>query len=421
MPWFSRVAATLVVGSVLAAACSSDSSGSLTDGGGPVATLGAIAGSTSGDAQIEATGEPIVVATLLDEDNILAHMDRLPGVAFIATVEQLNKAGGLLGRPIKVVRESTESRMSVVDNAARRVIAAGADLIVMTCELDFAEPAIDRAAEAGILVISPCASEAAWGTGDAGSLAFSMTAPVAEYSAQLAELLWRDNFRSVGVVWDNASPEALSECDSFSERWEELGGTVDHQVPMPNLAFVEEFTKQKDLTEPLGEVDVIFMCAFQRLGTATMSTLRDLGVLTPIFGGLTMDNATFRPVDVEGLGDYRMASFASVAGDDPAPLVASSIEAYRAVDGIPPGSGRFVLGVDLAAVWAAAVQVTGTTDGTTLADAIRRFEVIEGASGQIRFDGTNSMVNRDLRILRHSSGRMVFEQLLESPNTQPSQ
>ena len=92
MPWFSRVAATLVVGSVLAAACSSDSSGSLTDGGGPVATLGAIAGSTSGDAQIEATGEPIVVATLLDEDNILAHMDRLPGVAFIATVEQLNKA-----------------------------------------------------------------------------------------------------------------------------------------------------------------------------------------------------------------------------------------------------------------------------------------------------------------------------------------
>ncbi len=412
MARFSRLGALLALGVLAAAACSGSSAPS--DAAavvGPTASAPVAAVADPGSGAPGADGAPIIVGTILDDDNILAPLDHQAHVGFEAAVRQINERGGLLRRPVQVMSVSSESRMSVVDDAARRLVDAGAVLVVVTCELDFAAPAVVRTEEAGVLVISPCGGEKLWGSGAAGVLAFSMISPIPTYGAQIADLLWSEGPRSAGLLWEQGIPDAVSECAGFGERWTELGGTITVEQSLPFLSAAAALADQPNVLAALGDADVVFLCAFQRISTLALSTIREAGVLTPVVGGLTVDNATFRPVDVAGLGDFRLISFASTAGDDPAPAVAAAIDAFRLVDGIPPSSGRFVLGADLATAWAQVVESEQTLDGATLARALRDAQRLSLVSGDASFVGTQALQGRTLRVLVHRDGAMVFDRL----------
>ena len=164
----------------------------------------------------------------------MAPHDRQPGVAFVGEIERINENGGLLGKQITIIRVNSESRLSVIDNAAKKLIEAGAQLLVLTCELDYAGPALTRAKEAEVLVISPCATETQWGTGAVDKLAFSLTTQSQKYGVELANLLWDEGKRTVGVLWDNSAPEPIQECSAFKNRWRQLGGrtTIDSAINM---------------------------------------------------------------------------------------------------------------------------------------------------------------------------------------------
>ena len=106
--------------------------------------------------------DTIVVGVIIDEENLMSPHDRQAGVSFVGEINKLNESGGILGKQVTVIRVNSESRLSVVDAAAKKLIEAGVQLLVLTCELDYAAPAVRRAKEAEVLVISPCATETEW-------------------------------------------------------------------------------------------------------------------------------------------------------------------------------------------------------------------------------------------------------------------
>lgn len=358
--------------------------------------------------------DPVVEVTrvglIIDEENLMASYDRQPGVAFVGAIEELNRNGGLLGKPIELLRINSESRLSVIDTAAEKLIEAGVQLLVVTCELDFATPAIQRAKEAEVLVISPCASEEEWGSGEVDNLAFSMTTRPAAYGAELANYLWEQEYRSVAIFWDDTSPETIQECLAFRDSWRNLGGwsTVESAI---NMVTAPSVIGPADRNKTL-DVDVIITCATQRVGILTLELIRGAGWLTPIIAGPSLDSASFFPSDVSGLGDFRMVSFASTEGDDPYPAVNKATEYFKNIDGISPASGRFILGADLADLWKQAVELAGTADSRLVAQTIKSFESIEVPSGTIEFEGTQAVTKRALRMLRHSEGVMIFDTLM---------
>jgi hypothetical protein len=184
------------------------------------------------DESAPVEGEPVLIGVLLDNSNVMAGTDRQPGVAFVAAIERLAAEGGLDGRPVEVRWVNTTSRMSVIDEEAANLLEAGADLLVVTCELDFARPAVDRAVEAGVLVVSLCGPEPAWGNGELGSTAFSMMPAVEELGAIMAEHVWTEGHREISIVIDETAPEPQAECRGFRERWEALGGRVATAIPV---------------------------------------------------------------------------------------------------------------------------------------------------------------------------------------------
>ena len=358
------------------------------------------------------TSDVIRVGIIFDEENIMASYDRQPGVGFIGMIEEINRQGGVLGKRVEVLRENSQSRLSVIDNAARRLIENGVQLIVVTCELDYAAPAIRRAKEAEVLVISPCASEENWGLGDVDSLAFSMVTRPKVYGAQMADFLWGQGARTTAIFWDDTVPETIQECIAFRDRWRSLGGrsTVESAI---NMVTAPSVIGPADRNKSL-DVDVVAVCATNRVGVLTLQLIRGAGWLTPIVAGPSLDSASFFPSDITGIGDFRMVSFASTNGDDPSLSVNQAADYFEMIDGIPPASGRFILGSDLAELWKQAVIAAGTADSRFVADAIKSFgPLIAVPSGTISFEGTQAVAKRVLRMLRHTSGYMVFESIIE--------
>ena len=355
--------------------------------------------------------EIIRVGVIIDEENIMSAYDRQPGVAFIGMIEEMNRQGGLLGQRVEVLRENGESRLSVIDKAAEKLIASGVQLLVVTCELDYAAPAVTRAKEAEVLLISPCASEENWGLGDVDTLAFSMVTRPKVYGAQLADFLWGQGNRTTAIFWDNTVPETIQECLAFRDRWGNLGGvsTVESAI---NMVTAPSVIGPADRYKSL-DVDVIVVCATNRVGILTLQLIRGAGWLTPIVAAPSLDSASFFPADVPGLGDFRMVSFAADNGDDPSLAVNQAADYFEIIDGIPPASGRFILGADLAELWIQAVNIAGTADSRVVAEVIKSFESIEVPSGAISFEGTQAVTKRTLRILRHTGGYMTFDALLE--------
>lgn len=355
--------------------------------------------------------DTIVVGVIIDEENLMAPHDRQPGVAFVGEIERVNENGGLLGKQITIIRVNSESRLSVIDNAAKKLIEAGAQLLVLTCELDYAGPALTRAKEAEVLVISPCATETQWGTGAVDKLAFSLTTQSQKYGVELANLLWDEGKRTVGVLWDNSAPEPIQECSAFKNRWRQLGGrtTIDSAI---NMVTATDIINAGDRARTL-DADSIALCAFNRVGTLALQRIRGAGWLTPVIAGVTMDSAAFRPLDVPGIGDFRLLSFASTSNDDPFPEVRNAAVNFVSIDGVPPASGRFVLGADLAKLWVYAVTEAGTSNSLAVADQIKSIDTFDAVSGPISFGGTQAVLRRVLRVLEQIEGDMVYQKVWE--------
>ncbi len=363
------------------------------------------------EARNTADEDVIRVGVIIDEENIMSPYDRQPGVAFIGMMEEFNRQGGLLGKKIEVLRENSESRLSVIDSAAERLIRSGVQLLVVTCELDFAAPAVKQAKEAEVLLISPCASEEDWGLGEVDTLAFSMVTRPKVYGAQLADHLWGEGDRTTAIFWDDTVPETIQECIAFRDRWRTLGGrsTVESAV---NMVTAPSVIGPADRLGSL-DVDVVVVCATNRVGVLTLQLIRGAGWLTPIVAGPSLDSASFFTSDIPNLGDFRMVSFASTRGDDPYVGVNQAAVHFQSIDGIPPASGRFILGADLAELWFQAVNLAGATDSRIVAETIKSFESFSVPSGLIKFEGTQAVTVRTLRMLRNVSGYMVFESLVE--------
>ena len=356
----------------------------------------------------------IRVGLIIDEENIMSSYDRQPGVAFVGMIEEYNRQGGLLGKRIEVLRENGESRLSVINGAAEKLIKSGVQLLVVTCELDFAAPVVRQAKEAEVLLISPCASEEDWGLGEVDTLAFSMVTRPKAYGAQLADHLWGEGNRTAAIFWDDTVPETIQECIAFRDRWRNLGGTSTVESAV-NMVTAPSVIGPADRLGSL-DVDAIAVCATNRVGVLTLQLIRGAGWLTPIVAGPSLDSASFFTSDIPNLGDFRMVSFAGTRGDDPYVGANQAAVYFQNIDGIPPASGRFILGADLAELWFQAVNFAGTTDSRVVAETIKSFESFNVPSGLIKFEGTQAVTKRTLRILRNVGGHMVFESLIQEPN-----
>ncbi len=331
----------------------------------PVASFLALAAATSmlaGSAQA-ADIKPLQIGFAIAQSGWLSNYDSAPFKAAVLRIDEINKAGGLLGRKIeyKVIDTKTERERSAT--AGAELVQAGVDLLVVSCDYDFGAPAALAGNKAKIISISLCAADPKMGVQGVGPYAFTANSAaqsegiaIAEYAQKLLKL------KTAYILEDVTIEYNKSACAGFRAAWIAGGGEAaivgKDSFKNDDPSIAAQITRLKGLPKP---PDAIFLCTFTPGGASAVRQIRAAGIDTPILTSTAMvDNYWLKAVP--GLKNFYLPAFMSLYGDDPRPEMNAFLTNFKARWNEAPVSSYSVLGYSLIEQWAYGVTTAGSAN-----------------------------------------------------------
>ena len=319
----------------------------------------------AGAAQAE---DPIIIGAAIAQSGFIAPYDEGPAKAMEIAVEEINAAGGLLGRPLKIIYADTKSDIAYGATAAQEVIDQGAVMVVVTCDYDFGGAAASVANGLNLITFSTCAGDPKFGPLGIGPNAFTLATSASGQAAAMAEWAYNEKgWRSAYLLLDTTIAFDATWCDTFKRRWTELAGadallgedTFGGEDPQ----IASQITRLKALP---AAPDVIALCSFPPAGASAMRQLRAAGVATPIMGSESWDGDYWIEA-VPDLSDMYFVTYASVFGTDPRDAQKAFMDKFQAKYAAAPVTSHAVTGYSVIEAWTTAVGRAGTLD----ADPVR--------------------------------------------------
>jgi len=127
-----------------------------------VVAAGAMAATAAWSIDAVKADDAVVVGGAVALSGFIAPYDD-PHKGAILAIDELNAAGGVLGKQIKWVAADTKSDPAQGANAAIDVLEQGAQLVIVTCDYDFGSPAAITAQSRGVMSFSLCAGDPKFG------------------------------------------------------------------------------------------------------------------------------------------------------------------------------------------------------------------------------------------------------------------
>lgn len=311
--------------------------------------------------------DEIIIGATLSLTGIQAPLDE-PGLrgAQLA-VDELNEAGGILGKQVRLINLDGKSDPVTAGNNAEQLIAQGADAIIAPCDFDFGGPASRAAQNAGLVGISTCASSPLYSSTNLGDKQFTLSMWNTTMGAAAAEWAYSERgLKNAYVVTDTFIDYTKSLSEYFSASMEHLGGTVIGQDTYTQGD--QNFSAQLQRLKATGaDADVIFVSSYMPDLALIIREIRAAGITTPIFGGDSYDDPELPKVLGSEFGNDVTYATHSYLSDDASPLVSHFLESYEKANGEAPDTAMVTTGYDTVNVLAQAMEAAGTTDGAKVA------------------------------------------------------
>jgi branched-chain amino acid transport system substrate-binding protein len=380
------VAALLAALALGVAACGGDD-----DEGAPADTQGTTAPAETG---------PITIGWAFDSSGQMAPFDGPALAAAKIRVDQLNEQGGVDGRELQI--ETCDTQNNDPERAkvcATTLLEGDADIVFVTCDVDFATPVVQETISQGTLAIAPCIGTDQMGPkrfGDQGRLAFSFGNVAQDEGSAMAEFAWEQGWRSAALATNTLLVYFQNVVQAFEARFTELGGEI---VARETYATGSDNVDAAVSRLNAAKADVIVTStAFGEL-PALVSGVRALGNDTPILNSWAGDG-TYWATDNPQVTNYYAVTYASVFGDDPSDDVRELIDALTGA-GSQPGTGGFLAGAGaIDGVVEAIRRAGGSTEGEVLASELEQFDDVETVSGNVNFSPElHTVFGREYRVI----------------------
>ncbi len=370
-----------------------------------IVALVAVAGTNAGAA---ASGKPIVIGAAIDLTKNMAPFDAPALEAAKIEIAKINAAGGVNGRPLemKFINDQLDPTQTKAD--ATKLVAQGVNVGWVTCDVDYATPAIQTFLAAKLLTVSPCIGTDQMGPsrfGAAGQLAFTFGNMAQQDGAAAAEYAISRGWKTADVVTDKLLVYFQNVCTGFTDRFQQLGGTIVDQ---------ESFTQgDKTINNVATRINgkaarvIAFCTSFAADQPAFVAGLRTLGNKTPIIDGWASDGNYWWPKNPK-VTNFYFVTYASALAPDPSPAV-RAFEAKMAAIKQPAQTGGFITGADAVDAIAYAVKKTGSTDGAKLAAVLSHLHKFQTLGGPISFTPTvHSATGRPYRVIEVNNNVAKF-------------
>ncbi|HZT44946.1 MAG TPA: ABC transporter substrate-binding protein, partial [Gaiellaceae bacterium] len=195
-----------------------------------VVAVGTTVGVTTASGK-SAAKAPIIIGAAIDTSGQMSPFNNPALTAAQLEIAKINAAGGVNGRPLRIITCNTQnSKPDVSTSCASSLISKGAVIGWVTCDVDFATPAILTFLNKRLLTIAPCIGTDQMGPkrfGKKGKLAFSFGNVAQDEGAAMAEYAWKvKKWKTAVTVTDNVIVYFKNVVQAFSSRFKQLGGKV---------------------------------------------------------------------------------------------------------------------------------------------------------------------------------------------------
>ncbi|REJ32768.1 MAG: branched chain amino acid ABC transporter substrate-binding protein [Bacillota bacterium] len=299
--------------------------------------------------------------------------------------DQINARGGVLGRPIEIVIGDDQGEVRQSALTAQRMIAEGVVAVISSYGSSITEAAQLIYEDAGLLNIAY------------GATAETLTQHGHQYFFRtsfrddrqgdfFAELVTTHlNLERVAIIHDNSTfARGLAEAARRS-----LAGKPGVQV-----VFYDAITAgERDFTATISRMrttnpEVVYFTAYYPEAGLFLRQMRDAGVDALFVGGNAAINDEFIEIAGREIAAGSLITQEPLPTDLDYPESIQFLNEYVARHGAPPSTPWPVYAADALNVIVAAIEATGSTDSTVLANYIRNELNINGITGPISFEPT---------------------------------
>jgi branched-chain amino acid transport system substrate-binding protein len=322
-------------------------------------------------------------------------------------MDEINGAGGVNGRKIRVITEDDQSKAEEAANAVTKLISQN-NVIAVIGEVASSNSlaAAPICQSNKVPMITPSSTNEK--VTKVGDYIFRMCFIDPYQGEAMANYLYKTlKLTKAALLVDVKSDYSTGLAANFERTFVANGGTI---VGKQSYAKGDSDFRAQLTTLKGSAPDVVFVPGYYNdIGQIAIQA-RDLGMTMPLAGGDGWESPKLIEIGGKALEGCFYSNHYHV--DDPSPAVREFVQKYQARFGVQPDS-LAALGYDSARVLADAIKRAGTTEGAKLRDAIASTKGFSGVTGMINLGPDRNPIGKKLAVLQIQNGRLALKGLVD--------
>jgi branched-chain amino acid transport system substrate-binding protein len=319
----------------------------------------------------------------------------------LLAAEEINRAGGVLGRPVELLSEDDRGEASEAASVVSKLITR--DHVVALIGENTSSRSLAAAPIAqsySIPMVSPTSTNVE--VTKKGDYIFRVCF-IDSYQGRVLSAFARKNLKAetAAMLIDSRSDYSVGLADAFRAAFTAAGGRV-----VGEAKYAEgdsDFSAQLTALGPL-QADVLFVPGYYTDAGLIARQARSLGLKATLLGADGWDSPKLVEIGGASMEGAYLSNHYSV--DDPAPAVRRFVDAYKAKYGAEPDSIA-ATSYDAMRLIADAITRAGSTEGPRIRDALAATKDFAGVTGRITMDADRNPIKPAV-VLRVEGGRFRF-------------
>jgi branched-chain amino acid transport system substrate-binding protein len=316
-------------------------------------------------------------------------------------IEEINAAGGVLGKKLKLITEDDQSQAGQPATIVRKLIAQDKAVAVL------GEVASSKSLEAApicqqnkIPMISPASTNPK--VTEVGDYIFRVCFIDPFQGTVMSKFAQSKGWKNIAVLTDVKQDYSVGLAEFFIKDFKASGGQIvkEQKYSTGDKDFKPQLTSIK-----AAKPDAIFVPGYYAEVSLIAKQARLLGIKAPLLGGDGWVGDSLLKVAGDSLdGSFFSCHFSS---DDKSPVVQGFVEKFKAKYNGETPDDMAALGYDSAMILADAIKRAGTTEPEKLRAAIAETKDHQGITGKITLDAQRN-ANKPAVILTIGNGGFQF-------------
>jgi branched-chain amino acid transport system substrate-binding protein len=291
-------------------------------------------------------------------------------------IDEVNAAGGVLGKNLKLIAEDDQSRPGEAATVVRKMLSR--DKIVALLGEVASSRSLEAAPlcqQAGIPMISPASTNPK--VTEVGDFVFRVCFIDPFQGTVLSKFALSKGWKKVAVLTDVKQDYSVGLSQFFKKHFSANGGEIvaEQSYSSGDKDFKAQLTAIKG-----SQPDAIVASGYYTETGLIALQARELQVNAPLLGGDGWDSPSLVEVGGKAIEGSFFSNHFSV--EDPSPAIQGFLKKYRDKFGVEPDA-MSALGYDSAMILVDAIKRAGTTEGPKLKAAIAATRDFGAVTGKI--------------------------------------